>query len=598
MKTQVTLLSLLLVPALFAQSPQEIPPLLVRDRPLSISNTGGLDTSIAAYLDAIPGVTVIPQGIAGGSADLSIRGSAFSGAGLSFGGIALRNPQTEHFHAEFPFPAWWLAAPEVQTGVTQAALGDGHLTGTVALTPLPMATRQVLSAGVDQEGGFHITGGLQYTQETLGRNQFGIGVFGGWMDAPNVDSLGNDVESFRAGVQLQHLSDFGQADLWLGHQEKTFGTRGFYGVSPDFPSEETTRDTLLLGSWRTFDPEAPIDVGFKIREFEDDYQLLLPSGLFRNEHTSDTRAVQAGYRHPVNEWLGVSGRIVFEQEEIRSTNLGNFSRDRTALTLLPDVLLLDNLRVFAGARFEALDDFSDQFLPQARIEFIPANGLLLYIDYSESARRPSFTELNYESPGSLGNQGLDIQTQEAIEIGAHWQIAPHTFASLALFRHETKDTVDWIRPDAAATRWQAENIGNVTTLGAEALLRQRITETLDLTGTLTLLDKDADEAPFASRYALDYARQLIGLRADWQATPTVRIEAAQSFRNQADNALRTSGSDRQWLTSLGVHVRPEALDNVQFSLTGTNLLDDDFRMFAGQDTVSERRFAASVSVDW
>lgn len=591
--------SILLALLTLSLSAQEtIAPLLVQDSPLSISQSGGLDTSLAAYLRYEPGVQVIPQGIAGGSSDLSIRGSAFSGAGLSFGGVALRNPQTEHFHSDFLFPAWWLAAPEIRTGTRQAARGEGHLAGTVALTPLPMRTRRVISGGVDSEGGFSFTGSTQYTQETLHGNTFGLGAFIGGLDAPNVDSLGNKVESFRVGTQLQHLSPFGQTDVWLGYQEKTFGTTGYYGVNPEFQSEETTEDSLVLATFRTFDPEAPFELSFLVREFSDDYRLDLPTGLFRNEHTTNTRAVEAGYRHPFNGRLGLTGRASFDTEEIHSSNLGNFDRSRGTVTLLPDLLAADSLRLFAGARAEFLEDFDNEFLPLARAEFTPGNTLLIYADYSESARRPSYTELNYESPGSLGNTGLDVQTQRSIEIGAQWQPAPHTFTSVALFRHETQNTVDWIRPHAAATRWQAENIGTVTTLGAELLFRQRVTRDLDLTGTLTLLDKDADNEPFSSRYALDYARQIVGLQLDWQVHEGLRLEANQRFRNQADNSLRTRGGDRQFLSSLALHARPEALPQLQISLTATNLLDDDFRNFAGQDTYAERRFAASVSYDW
>lgn len=597
MKKHLILLSLPFLT--FALSAQEtIPPLLVQDSPLSISQSGGLDTSLAAYLRHEPGVQVIPQGIAGGSSDLSIRGSAFSGAGLSFGGVSLRNPQTEHFHSDFPFPAWWLAAPEVRVGVQQAARGEGHLAGTVALTPLPMRNRRVVSGGVDSEGGFSLTGGLQYVQETLHGNNFGLGTFAGFLDAPNVDSLGNDVESFRIGAQMQHFTPLGQADVWLGYQEKTFGTTGYYGVNPNFASEETTEDSLLLATFRTFDPDAPFDISFMVREFKDDYRLDLPTGLFQNEHTTNTRAVEAGYRHPVNDLFGITGRASFDTEEIKSTNLGNFDRYRGTVTLLPDVLAHETLRLFLGARAEFLEDFDNEFLPLARAEFTPGDTLLFYADYSESARRPSYTELNYESPGSLGNAGLDVQTQRSIEVGAQWQPALHTFTSIALFRHETKDTVDWIRSDAAATRWQAENIGTVTTLGAELLLRQRVTEDLDVTGTLTLLDKDADDEPFASRYALDYARQILGIQLDWQIQEGLRLEANQSLRNQVDNSLRTRGGDRQYLTSLALHARPEAIPQMQVSLTASNLLDDDFRIFAGQDTYAERRFAASVSYDW
>lgn len=600
MKKILPLLLLALAAPASAQSSarETLPPLLIQDSPLTLTPAAGLDTSLAACLQHLPGIHIIPQGLPGGSSDLSIRGSAFSAAGLSFAGVSLRNAQTEHFHTDFPFPAWWLAEPALRTGTLQAAAGEGHLTGTVALSPLPVRPRRVLSLGTDSEAGLHLTAALQHTQPTLHNNTFGLGAFAAHLDTPNVDSLGNDLQSTRTGAQIQHHSPHGQTDLWLGYQEKTFGTTGYYGVNPNFNAEETTEDTLLLGTYRSFNPDAPLELSLLLREFTDDYRLDLPTGLFRNQHTTDTRALELGTRHPLTDTLGLNARASLDTEDIRSTNLGNFTRTRATLTLLPDLSPYPALRILLGARGELLEDDDNQLLPLARLEFTPADTLLLYADYAQSARLPSYTELNYESPGSLGNSGLGVQTQQAIELGAHWQPAPRTFASAALFHHQTDDTVDWIRPDPAAARWLAANIGTVTTLGAELLLRQGLTPQLDLTAALTLLDKDADNAPYASRYALDYAKQLLTLQLDWHLSDHLRLEAAQTLRNQADNALRTRGGDQQFLTTLALHARPASLPRLQFSLSATNLLDDNFRPFAGQDTVAERRLAASASIDW
>ncbi|MCC5846540.1 MAG: TonB-dependent receptor [Verrucomicrobia bacterium] len=576
----------------------ELSPLLVQDSPLASSQITGLDTSVAAYLANTPGVRVIPQGIPGGSADLSIRGSSFSGAGLSLGGLALRNPQTEHFHADLSFPAWWLSAPVVRTGVGQMAYGEGHLAGTVALYPLPIkAPRRVTSAGVDQEGGFQVQGGFQHTEETLHQGTFGMGVFGGFSDLPNVDNLGNDVESIRAGGQLQYHSPLGQADVWFGFQEKTFGTTGYYGVNPDFRSEEKTEDMHAIALWRTFDPERPFDIGLSVREFKDDYRLDLPTGEFRNQHKSDIRMIQSGYRHPFAQDFGVTIRGAVEQEEISSSNLGNFDRYRISGTLLPDALLTDGVRVYAGIRAEIFEDFDDEILPLARIEFTVNPTLFVYAEYNESVRQPSYTELNYESPGSLGNSGLETETRENFEIGVNWQPNQDTFASAALFHNTSKNTVDWIRASPQSTRFEAENIGKVETMGVELLVRQTVLPNLDVTGNLVLQDKEGDNEPYASRYALDYAEQILTVQLDWRASDLLRVEAAQSWLNQSKNELR-EGSDSQWLTALAVHYRPENMENVQFSLTGSNLFDDDFQVFAGQNTYAERRFSASVSVDW
>ena len=57
----------------------------------------------------------------------------------------------------------------------------------------------------------------------------------------------------------------------------------------------------------------------------------------------------------------------------------------------------------AGARAEVFSDDSPAWLPQAGAEVRLGERDTAYASYTETVRQPSYTELNYESPGSLGN---------------------------------------------------------------------------------------------------------------------------------------------------------------------------------------------------
>jgi hypothetical protein len=95
--------------------------------------------SFAAALGDVPGVRVNSQGGSGVQSDMSIRGSSFSGAGLSVGGLALANPQTEHFNAELPLPSMLFSPPRVLAGLDEALGSSGHLVGSVDLEFRPLA---------------------------------------------------------------------------------------------------------------------------------------------------------------------------------------------------------------------------------------------------------------------------------------------------------------------------------------------------------------------------------------------------------------------------------------------------------------------------
>jgi iron complex outermembrane receptor protein len=575
----------------------EAPTLDVSSTPLASVQQVGQDVSLANSLSTVPGVVVTSQGQAAGQTDLSIRGSTFSGAGLSIAGLALRNPQTEHFHAELPFPGWWLAQPQVLTGVGQASTTEGHLTGTVNLMPLPMSTGSRLTAGADNKDGYWVNGSTQIVSENKKGSTFGAGAFAGHSEIPGVDFPGNDVQISRGGVQLQALGDNGQSDLLFGHQEKTFGARGYYGVSDTLKAEETTQDTLLIGSWRSFAP-SETSFSFALREFDDAYKLWLPTSLFLNEHKSRTASAQASHRFALTKDFIILTRLAADQENIDSSALGDFTRSRLAVTVLPEYAVTDTLTLSIGVRGEVLESDEDYLLPLARLELEASKDITLFAEYSESVRRPSYTELNYESPGSLGNAGLDVQEQEAWEAGFIWQASEDTDVKASVFHHRTADTVDWIRPDAAATRWQAENIGQVDTLGAEVSIAQQLSKSLALRTRYMWMDKDADNAPYASRYTLDYATHLVSAHIDYSYNDAVRLELSQLWRDQADNVLRTEGGNEQWLTEIALHLRCPSMPNVQWSLMASNAMDDDYRVFPGQNTVTQPRVSAAVTVDW
>lgn len=581
---------------LCAQETTVAPPLQVSEKPLASIQQIGQDVSIATSLQTLPGVVVLTQGEAVGQSDLSIRGSSFSGAGLSMLGLSLGNAQTEHFNAELPFPAWWFSRPEVLTGVTQAMQTEGHLTGTVDLSPMPIDDRQTLTLGIDNKDGYWLNAGAEQSRQKADGSQLGVGAFAGYSEISGVDFFDNDVQVSRGGVRLQNLSDAGTGEVMLGHQDKTFGARGYYGVNDSLKAEERTQDTLLLGSWQSADPESLFSTSVMLRQFEDDYKLWLPTSLFHNQHKTRSAAAQAGRQFRLSDQVMLQSRVAADIEDIDSNSLGDFSRNRFSATLIPEWQATENVKLSAGVRGEILEDEENQLLPLARIDVSLTAKLAAHAEISQSVRRPSYTELNFESPGSLGNAGLELQHQTASEIGLVWEATDRTRLSAVAFQYHTSDTVDWIRPDAETTRWLAENIGDVDTLGAELVLDYQIKNDLKISTSYLWMDKDPDNAPYASRYTLDYARNFLRLQLDWTPWNWMRIELSQWYRDQVENNLRTTGGDEQWLSNLAIHFR--LCENAQLSLIASNATEDDYRVFPGQDTVSQRRVSAGLTLDW
>jgi len=558
----------------------------------------GVSGTLVATLAARPGMLVKSQGGLGVQTDLSIRGSSFSGAGLSLAGISLRNPQTEHFHAELPVPPGILSSPEIVTGVDQALATDGHLVGAAGLDFPPAGEGGELGLGVGERRR-NWQSLLQRFSLVSGDSpvELGMAVFAARETAESVDYRDNDLDSHSGGVHLQSLAGDLQTDLVVAGRRKEFGARGYYGVNPAWSADETIEDTLVLATCRAgTSQEEYARLSAAWRRIEDHYRLYpTHADVYENRHRSGVLSCAGDGKRTFVARTELNWRLGAEQERLESSGLGDHRRRRGYLLLLPG-WRSGRLKFLAGARGEVFTDDTPAILPQAGVDARLSECDTLYCSYSETARQPSFTELNYESPGSLGNAGLERQESQSAEIG--WRRQRHSTRKwrLAGFHRRTANTVDWVKQDAEATRWVATDLGNVRTLGIEAGIDYAATDDLVVRAGYEWLHKEHDAGTYAGRYVLDYPEQSVRLAVVWRVSDTWQLVGTQAVRRQTSNPVRTS--DRLSLDGrVALEMTPGTLRGARVSLMLENVWDDDFEVYAGQ-AVPGRRLSAGLTLDW
>ncbi len=546
--------------------------------------------AIHEVLRAEPGVVLLSQG--GSQNDLSIRGSTFSGAGLALGGLTLRNPQTEHFNAELPLPAAMLSRPSVLTGLANPG---GHLTGTVGFDLLPVSGKKQLEAGF---GSDHRDWQSALVQHLL-TEQLGLGLFAGRESARGVDYKDNDYTRDYAGGHLQFRQDDTQVDLLIARQEKEFGARGYYGVTDALPADEKTEDTLVYLAARKGDLNHDyLRAGASWHEFRDDYRL--PTLAYRNQHRSRiSSAFFDGRTLEINGWA-LGWRTDVEEERIASSGtggLGHHHRTRGGISLLPQ-WRGDRLKLTAGMRSEFFTGESPYYLPQTGAEYLLSDHLTAFASYTEAVRLPSYTELNYNSPASLGNTGLQPQTEQQTELGLKGLPSEFMDWKVAVFHRRSKNTVDWMRA-APGAQWRATDIGTLNLYGTEMMLGWYPAENIEMQLAYTWLYKNreaSDYGQYASRYALDYPEHLAQLSLLWRPIQPLEIGTVQALRRQTSNKVRDDGrfgAD----SSLVVRFTPPQARYATLSLLLNNAWDDDFQAFPGQRP-PERFIGLSLALNW
>ena len=591
--------ALLLTPALLEGAPASITvsDVIVTATPDDREGYIRSERSPVGVLAWTPGLVLTSQGVPDSQSDISIKGSAFSGAGIMVSGLFLGNAQTEHFNSELPVDPALLGRGRVVSGLDQSLAGDGYLVGAIAFDLATPATGGYASFGGISDGGYWAsaahTAALPYTRDA----SHYLSLFGGVQQIDDVDLPGNDLESARGGFALQRTGDDSRSDLVVGHQRKRFGARGYYGVTPAWDAEEELEDTLVLGTWeRGATADRRLRASLAWRQTSDDYTLFwtLP-GIYHNEHQTDlvSGSLEGAGRSGQWGWLW---RVASAYEQIESTNLGDHNRTRASLTAIPSYQA-GPWRFWGGARLETFEESDEtDLLPQLGLELSLPTDWLIRASYTETVREPSYTELNYDSPGSLGDSGLENQHASSADLRVVAPSLPTVSSFAGLFYRVSRDTVDWVRETDESTRWQAVNLDRVETTGLEGGVDWHPTSPFALGLFGQLMEKETSSAPYSSRYALDYPRALLQLTLGWQASETLRLEYFQQARRQQENALRPD--DNQFLGHIAAHWFLPQLSAVKLSLYVHNLWDDDFWVYPGQATVTGRRASASLSVLW
>ena len=286
-----------------------------------------------------------------------------------------------------------------------------------------------------------------------------------------------------------------------------------------------------------------------------------------------------------------------DEERMDSTTPGDHHRTRGGVSLLPQ-WQGDRLKLTAGMRTEFLDGESPYYLPQAGAEYLLSDNLTAFASYTETVRRPSYTDLYDLSPYRVGDATLKPQTEQQTEIGFKGIPSEHADWKVAAFHRRSHNTVDWMKATPAAS-WTATDIGDLAVYGTEAKFGWYPAQNVEMQVAYTWIYKDkaaSDFNAYASRYALDYPEHLAQASLLWRPVKPFEIGTVQSLRWQTDNAVRENGQFGAD-SSFVVRFTPPKADYATLSLFLNNSWDDNFQTFPGQR--SPDRFAgASLTLTW
>jgi outer membrane receptor protein involved in Fe transport len=462
-------------PVPLAESPRPVAVLAVKPMELTAESPQDILRQDAA-------VFVEERGAGGGQADIVLQGGSFEQTLVLLDGFRIDDAQTSHHNLDLPVPMEAMSDIEILEGAGSTLHGVDALSGVVDfLTSAPDRDSLRLRLG---EGSF------QSNEESL----MGSAVRKHWSGRVTADRnfsegfmADRDYRNDDASTEIWHSTRLGLTDVLLAGSDRSFGANQFYG---DYPSWERTKG-WFAGIRQELGPQT---IGaFAFRRHTDDFVLLRDDpAAYENNHIDGSWQATLRHTMTVRKSSALLMGLEADGDSIRSFNfsggvtsyaLGIHARNRGAGYVDLDLRPASARWSYSvGAREEifsggALAVFSPQMAGSLRV----AKRLKLRASGGYGLRIPTYTDLYYSDPTTIGNPNLKPESAWSSNAGADWAPGGKLTLSAGGFYSQQHDTIDYVKtptlpnpyvpPSCTSVNlWCAANLDGLHFAGADSAL--------------------------------------------------------------------------------------------------------------------------------
>ena len=475
---------------------------------LTDPQTAPLFGSPVDYLRLDPSLTLQERNPAGVQADLSIRGTTFEQSLVLVDGLRVNDPETGHLNLDLAIPLQAISRIDVLHGSGSTFFGSDAIGGAVNLiTSAPTHGSAMLELG---GGNLHST--EQHLHLSGVTRQLAATLTGARDTSDGFTYQGQNDRGFHANVlSLDTFATLtpklAPTEILLGTSDRPYGANLFYG-----PYNSSERTKGWFAAIRQPLPEG-FFADFAYRKHTDLFVLFAgqPS-IYENNHIDSSWQTDLRRDTPFAQGkFDVAYGLEADGDAIRSTNLGVHARNQGAGYASVSFHSLRRLTLSVGARQEIFAGPTAVFTPSASAGFYLGKGVRLHAAAGRGFRLPTYVDLYYSDPTTIGNPTLKPETSQSYEGGAEWVPALGSVGGQARLRvnatgftlHQT-NAIDYSKFSIAAP-FQATNIGKIAYSGAEASVSYRIGPTQQLDLGETYIHAGPPPAGLISEYAYNYA---------------------------------------------------------------------------------------------
>ena len=459
--------------------------------------------SVEDYLRTDASVDIQQRAPGGVLSDISVRGGSFEQTLVLLNGLRINDVETSHFNLDVPVPFSALGGIDVLHGAGSTLYGSDAIGGVVDfMTATPDADTLRLHSGVGSfgENDQAILGSLvkkRWSEVVAGDHALSTGFI-----------ADRDYRTEDASSDTRIASPLGATELLFAGDDHSFGAAQFYG---DYNSWERTKG-WFTGVTQQLGGHDEADFGY--RRHTDIFLLERdqPTG-YKNQHIDD------GFQGAVRDHRELFGNTNLltgldeTTDHITSNSLGDHGRNRGAGYGEVEWRIPSRGSLSAGLREELFSGGRLVSSPTAAGTLWLPHEVKLHASAGYGFRIPTFVDLYYNDPSTIGNPNLKPESAWNFEGGADWYPTAHVGATLTVFYSRQHDAIDYTRA-SPADQWQATNLSGLRFTGVESAVDWKPSRATDVKFSWTLLSGAQNALHgLQSEYVFNYP--VNNGRADW-----------------------------------------------------------------------------------
>lgn len=516
-------------------------------------------------------------------ADFSVRGSNFQGVLVLLDGRRINDPQTGHHNSDIPLTSEDIERIEVIPGLSSLLFGPDAIGGAVNFVlKKPEYKKRVLELA----GGEHKTESLLFSITDKIRD------LGLRFSLENQESGGfykdTDFKKFNTTLNASLDIPDGEFTANLGYQEKEFGAYDFYTPGSGYESYEWTKTGLLSTGFNLDKGGFIIKPNFLWRRHYDKFMLDKTQirSRYLNHHRTDLYTPSIYFQKETDSFGQLGLGLEYGGELINSTNLGKHNRSHKSIFMDDSKDLAAGLSSAMSFRIDDFEGFSRPYTGSASLKYRISCNHTLNLGVSRSIRIPSFTELYYNDPTTVGDAGLSIEKSLNYQAGCDFK-KENVCLGATFFLRQEKDFIDWIKRTPVQEKWQVENISEAEVKGIEGYLKAGINKILTLDSNYTYIDKRINDQGYLYKYGPNYIKHLINTALSFNLPFGIQVvELTYKKKPVRDGWFLLNAR-------LSYHLNK----NSQIFLRTTNLLNTEYQEIEGIPQPG-RWTEAGLRLDW